>query len=221
MHLVKILTAGSAAVALAAAASATCQPHKPCPGNVVLNGQLSVGHTVSTVNATISNVPKDVSVTSAAIGNNLSVEVVGDTRVDTKQVNGGEIHANTNAAIHNVHGDVAVTTAAIGNSANITVQHAHATEVNNYQWNGRLDPFASAHVNVGGVGGDVAVTTAAIGNTLGVDTPAQALRVTSHQENWGPNISTTNANIHNVGGSVAVTGAAIGNSVSIKAGGFK
>jgi uncharacterized MnhB-related membrane protein len=220
MKFAKILIAGSAAAALAAGAHANCDPKKPCYGNLVLNGQLSIGQTVSTVTANISNVPKDVTVTTAAIGNSLSVEVAGDTRVDTKQVNGGEINANTHAAIYNVHGDVAVTTAAIGNSANIKVKDAYATEVNNHQWNGRLDPYAFANVNVGGVGGDVAVTTAAIGNTLGVETPAQALKVTSHQENWGPNISTMNANVHNVGGSVAITGAAIGNSVSIKAGGF-
>lgn len=62
-----------------------------------------------------------VGITSAAIGNNLAVDVAGSAEVRNQlQVNVAGTYAELNATVRNVTGDVAASAIAIGNNINVT-----------------------------------------------------------------------------------------------------
>jgi hypothetical protein len=188
------LVAGTAFVALASAAAASpCPGPNPCPDNTILNGQLNIGTTVAHVQTHITNVTGDVSATAAAIGNSLSVDVVGDTVIGNTQQNWGYVGSSLNATVAHAN-DVSLTSAAIANSASIKVMDSDSLVLSNLQ------------------------TQAAISNSLSVETDASLIRIGTTQRNQGPNIANVNATVTKVSGDVAVTGAAIANSVSIKNG---
>lgn len=213
-----LMAAGVAFVALTSAASAAgdCPGPNPCPPNSILNGQLSIGTTVSNVQTHITDVTGKVTATSAAIGNSLSVDVSGDTLVGNTQQNYGYVGATLNATVARTK-DVSLTAAAIGNSASIKSTGSDTLELNNLQiqaW----DPSATLQASVADINGPATLTAAAIANSLAVETDAALIRVGSTQRNQGPNMANVNATVARVSGDVSVTGAAIANSVSIKTG---
>ena len=213
----KTLIAGAAFIALTSAASAsTCPGPNPCPDNRILNGQLNVGTTVSNVQTHISHITGEVAVTSAAIGNSLSVDVVGDAYVGNTQQNFGYVGSSLNATVTGTK-DVTLTSAAIANTASIKVMGADSLVVDNLQTQA-WDPSASLVAHVSNIDGDATLTAAAISNSLAVETDAALIRIGTTQRNQGPNQAYLNATITKVSGDVAVTGAAIGNSVAIKTG---
>lgn len=211
------LVAGAAFVALSSVAAATpCPGPNPCPPNTILNGQLSIGTTVANVQTHITNVTGDVSATAAAIGNSLSVDVVGDTTIGNTQQNWGYVGSSLNATVAHAN-DVSLTSAAIANSASIKVMDSDSLVLNNLQTQA-WDPSASLAAHVSNITGDATLTAAAISNSLSVETDASLIRIGTTQRNQGPNIANVNATVTRVAGDVAVTGAAIANSVSIKNG---
>ena len=211
------LAAGVAFVALASVASATpCAGPNPCPDNRILNGQLNIGTTVSSLQTHITDITGEVTVTSAAIGNSLSVDVVGDTYVGNTQHNVGYVGSWLNATVSDTK-SVTLTSAAIANTASIKVTGADSLVVDNLQTQA-WDPQATLHAHVSNIDGDVTLTAAAISNSLAIETDAALVRIGSTQRNHGPNIANVNATVTDVAGDVAVTSAAIGNSLSIKTG---
>jgi hypothetical protein len=211
------LAAGVAFVALASVASATpCAGPNPCPDNRILNGQLNIGTTVSSLQTHITDITGEVTVTSAAIGNSLSVDVVGDTYVGNTQQNWGYVGSSLNATVANTK-DVTLTSAAIANTASIKVTGADSLVVDNLQTQA-WDPQATLTAHVSNINGDATLTAAAISNSLAVETDAALVRIGTTQRNQGPNIASVNATVKNISGDVAVTSAAIGNSVSVKTG---
>jgi hypothetical protein len=217
MTIKSALVAGAAFVALASTAAASpCPGPNRCPDNTILNGQLSIGTTVAHVQTHITNVTGDVSATAAAIGNSLSVDVVGDSAIGNTQQNWGYVGSSLNATVAHAN-DVSLTSAAIANSASIKVMDSDSLVLNNLQMQA-WDPSASLSAHVSNIAGDATLTAAAISNSLSVETDASLIRIGTTQSNHGPNIANVNATITKVSGDVAVTGAAIANSVSIKNG---
>jgi hypothetical protein len=216
-HFKNLMAAGVALFALTSAANAAdCPGPNPCPPNSILNGQLSIGTTISNVQTHISDINGKVSATSAAIGNSLSVDVSGDTLVGNTQQNYGYVGATLNATVARTK-DVSLTAAAIGNSASIKTTGSDTLELNNLQiqaW----DPSATVAAAVTDINGPASITAAAIANSLSVETDAALIRVGTTQRNQGPNVANVNATVARVAGDVSVTSAAIANSVSIKTG---
>jgi hypothetical protein len=212
------LVAGVASIALAsaAAASGTCPGPNPCPPNTILNGQLNIGSTISNVQTNVQNVTGEVTVTSAAIANSLSVDVTGDAMIGNTQQNFGYVGSTLNATVAHTK-DVSLTSAAIANSASIKVMEADTLEVNNLQTQA-WDPAAYLTAHVSDIDGGATLTAAGISNSLAVETDAALIRVGTTQRNQGPNIASVNATVRSISGDVSITGAAIANSVSIKTG---
>jgi outer membrane murein-binding lipoprotein Lpp len=73
----------------------------------------------STLNSTITDVEKDVSLTSAAIANSLTIEGSSAGYINNVQRFFGDAVSELNGTITDVGGDVSVTSAAIANSSTI------------------------------------------------------------------------------------------------------
>jgi hypothetical protein len=211
------LVAGAAFVALSTVAAATpCPGPNPCPPNTILNGQLSIGTTVANVQTHITNVTGDVSAMAAAIGNSLSVDVIGDSNIGNTQQNFGYVGSSLNATVAHAN-DVSLTSTAIANSASIKVTGSDSLVLNNLQTQA-WDPTASLSAHVSNIAGDATLAAAAFSNSLAVETDASLIRIGTTQRNQGPNIANVNATVTRVAGDASVTAAAIANSVTIKNG---
>src|SRR5512142_1143344 len=73
-------------------------------GSQILNGQVSLHTSISTVQAVVDNVGGDVGVQSVAAGNVVDITTMNDTEVNTSQyTNAAQVTSTLNASISNVN----------------------------------------------------------------------------------------------------------------------
>lgn len=114
------------------------------------------------LNATVANVQETVTLTSAAIGNTVTLDGGQAGYLSNSQVFRGDAVAELNGTITDVAGAVNATSAAIANTATVNVKYAGS--VSNTQL-ANIDPTATLNATIRGVGDDVTATSAAISPT--------------------------------------------------------
>jgi|WetSurMetagenome_2_1015567.scaffolds.fasta_scaffold426305_2 hypothetical protein len=184
-------------------------------GSQILNGQVSLHTSISTLQTVIENVGQGVGVQSVAAGNALDVTTMNDTHVNNNQyVSTVDISSDLGARVTNVGGDVGIQNQAVCNSASISTDPA-ITAITSQQQCDAVDPFANAYVDASKIGGSFSLANSAIGNTFEADSNAQNMPVNTTQINRSSVNAVTTANVSNVAGTVSVTSAAIGNNAQI------
>ncbi len=165
--------------------------------------------------------PKNVTGTSAAIGNTATVDVKGGVFVEGNQKNFGNAKAVQGALVLGAK-KATLTTAAIGNAASITTKGDAAVDMNQSNMAYSMEASQVSGIITPGYGyyrpelKSVEVTSAAIGNSLSVEFGGhdEAL-VSSRQGNWA---DARAVNITGVAGkfkSADITSAAIGNALNV------
>lgn len=196
-------------------------PHLDIENGVEFN-QLNDGN-MKAVQGLVSIGPKDVTGTSAAIGNTATVDVTGGVFVEGNQKNFGNTKAVQGALVIGAK-DVELTSAAIGNATSVTSKGDAAVDMNQSNMSysmeaglvsGIITPSHRRGHHGHGLG-DVTATAAAIGNSLNVEfgERSEAL-VSSRQDNWA---DASAINLTAVAGrfdSAEITSAAIGNALNV------
>ena len=190
------------------------------PKSVISNTQNAYARPEAYVNTVVQGVDGEVALTSAAIGNSLAVDAIGNTLVSNRQINRRGAKANTYLAANETVGSVTATAAAIGNSANIefaTPEHQVSELYNRQHATGKYQSSLTLEAN--DVWSDNATdqaiesTSAAIANSLSVSGTG-SLNATNFQSFNGDSKATSNVYLDNVHGKVDITTAALGNSAS-------
>lgn len=246
MKLLSTTILASAAFALATSAQAGGWHHRHYDG-LILNEQINLGDVKADLEVTqkvddANDVADytDFTLTAAAIGNNLSVELKKAdelNKISNHQVNVGDAEASLTldggSYGHGYHRHVRAaeevdkldaTVAAIGNNMNVDVNGRHFAEIKNRQYNYADDMDASAFIKVEDTE-DLSATVAAIGNSANISMDETSVKeIDSKQLNFGD--ATARAYISQEGdsyqddtrpGDMDVTVAAIGNSLSVEA----
>ena len=190
----------------------------------VTNQQNDYHLTISSLNANIDNVGKDVSETSAAIGNSLSIGGSADGKTNASidgltniQKQTGYISSSLTTTVHDIGGNVSATSAALCNSASATVDKSTGS-VSNSQSCAGADPISTLSATIHAVAGEVKSTSAAIGNsfTLGASDVTKATQVAgdlnSTQVTSAPDTATSTVTVYGISQNVTATTAAIGNT---------
>lgn len=219
------------ATAAAIGNSATITANDPEGGASRLNRVTSAQYDYTSgaqanLSATISGSEETVELTSAAINNSLSVDVIGNARVSNTQSSArhSDTLAETSLIASNTVGAIAGTTAAMGNSASITFDNEFETGSsgstllrNNQIIRGGSNITANLKVDGADLDGadDVALetTAAAIANSLAVEGEGD-LTARNLQRLNGNVAATTELDLEDVTGDVTATTAAIGNTAS-------
>jgi hypothetical protein len=210
-----VLIAGVAAIAFSGAAAAGAGGATSTWYNVVKNdNQLNYSTVYSHVDMLATWIKGDLRVTAAAIGNNLSADMEGNTYFYNFQRQLSEVGSTLKLTAEGVHGDVEASSVAICNNASLTSDKADKNYVYNDQRCGTLDPFAIASVDINGAGG-VGLTAAAIGNNLAVDVVGSAEVRNALQVNVAPTYAELNATVRNATGDVTASAVAIGNNINV------
>jgi hypothetical protein len=184
-------------------------------GSQILNGQVSLHTSISTVQTVVDNVGQDVGVQSVAAGNVVDITTMNDTHVTSDQYTSSvEISSDIGARLTNIGGNVGVVNQAVCNSANVSTDPA-VTAVNNTQQCNAIDPDARAYVDASNIGGSFSLANTAMGNAFETDTNAAYMPVNNTQINTSSVNARTTANVSSVAGTVSVSSAAIGNNAQI------
>lgn len=184
-------------------------------GSQILNGQVSLHTSISTLQTVIDNVGQSVGVQSTAAGNALDVTTMNDTHVNNDQYASTiDISSDLGARVTNVGGDVAIQGQAVCNSASISTD-PNITAITSKQQCDAVDPTSRAYVDASNIGGSFSLANSAVGNTFEADSNAQNMPVDTLQINHSNVNAVTTANVSNVAGTVSVTSAAIGNNAQI------
>jgi hypothetical protein len=184
-------------------------------GSQILNGQIALHTSISTLQTVIENVGQGVGVQSVAAGNALDVTTMNDTHVKNDQyVSTIDISSDLGARITNIGGDVGVQNQAVCNSAGVSTDPT-ITAISSKQQCDAVDPAARAYVDAANIGGSFSLANSALGNSFEADSNAQNMPVDTLQINHSNVNATTTANVSNVAGTVSVTSAAIGNNAQI------
>jgi hypothetical protein len=184
-------------------------------GSQILNGQVDLHTSVSTLQTVIGNVGSSVGVQSVAAGNTLDVTTMNDTHVTNDQyVSSVDISSDLGARVTNVGGDVAIQGQAVCNSAGISTDPT-VTAIKSTQQCDAIDPVSRAYVDATGIGGSFSLSNSAVANTFEADSNAQNMPVDTTQINHSNVNATTTANVSNIAGTVSVTSAAVGNNAQI------
>jgi len=184
-------------------------------GSQILNGQVSLHTSISTLQTVIDNVGQSVGVQSIAAGNALDVTTMNDTHVNNDQYASTiDISSDLGARVTNVGGDVAIQGQAVCNSASISTD-PNITAITSKQQCDAVDPTSRAYVDASNIGGSFSLANSAVGNTFEADSNAQNMPVDTLQINHSNVNAVTTANVSNVAGTVSVTSAAIGNNAQI------
>ncbi len=184
-------------------------------GSQILNGQIALHTSISTLQTVIDNVGQDVGVQSVAAGNVLDVTTMNDTHVSNDQYTSTvDISSDLGARVTNVGGDVGITGQAVCNSAGISTDPT-ITAITSKQQCDAVDPTSRAYVDATGVGGSFSLANSALGNSFEADSNASNMPVDTTQINHSNVNAVTTANVSNVAGTVSVTSAAIGNNAQI------
>lgn len=190
----------------------------------VTNQQTDYHQTISDLTANVDNVGKDVSLTSAAIGNSLSVGGSADGKTNASidgltniQSSTGNVAATLNSTVHDVNGNVTATAAALCNSASVTADKSNGSVSNTQSCAGK-DPASTMTATMHDIVGEVKATSAAIGNSfsLGTTDATKGTQITgdlnSVQTQTAADTATASLTINNVQENVTGTTAAIGNT---------
>jgi hypothetical protein len=224
MSLLKTVSGAALAVmAIAMAPGAIAQTKE----NNVNNTQGNWAETRARLNADISSVSKDVTMTAAAIGNSFSAELGGTSAVNSNQTNYSNAGASLNVNAQNAFGSLTATSAAIGNSASVVIKEpagvnptARGSVVNTnqlYAGNVTADlNLTGGNISSGNPNLGIAATAAAIGNSASVDIQGN-LDANNYQRFFGDARSNLHVNMNNVYGDSNLTSAAIANSASFNA----
>jgi hypothetical protein len=184
-------------------------------GSQILNGQVSLHTSISTLQTVVDKVGGDVGIQSVAAGNVVDITTMNDTHVTNNQyVSSVDISSDLGARVTNVDGSVGIVNQAVCNSASVSTDPA-ITAVNNKQVCAAVDPDARAYVDANNIGGSFSLSNSAIGNTFEADTNAAYMPVNNAQTNLSSVNARTTANVSNVAGTVSVTSSAIGNNAQI------
>jgi hypothetical protein len=184
-------------------------------GSQILNGQVDLHTSVSSLHATVDTIGGDVGVQSVAAGNTLDVTTMNDTVVNTNQYTSSvDISSDLGTSATNVAGSVSVQGQAICNSASVSTD-PNLTKINNTQQCDAVDPTSGTYVYANNIGGDLSVSNLAAGNTFEADSNATNMPVSSVQINHSNVNAMTTATVSNVAGSVSLTSQAVGNSAQI------
>ncbi len=184
-------------------------------GSQILNGQIALHTSDSSLRTAIDSVGQDVNVQSLAAANTLDVTTMNDTSVTSNQYTSSvDISSDLGAAVTNVGGNVTIQGQAICNSASVSTD-PNVTKINNTQQCDAVDPTSGTYVYANGVGGDLRVSNLAAGNTFEADSNATNMPVNNLQINHANTAALTTANVSNIAGNVSVTSSAIGNSAQI------
>jgi outer membrane murein-binding lipoprotein Lpp len=203
MKAIHLIPAATAALLLVAGGAQAQSLNSNQRNNATIRAEL---------NSTIANVTGDVSATSAAIANSMSMEGERAGNISNVQNFWGDARSILNANnFSDITGDLSLTSAAIANSASITTKLG-AAQITNVQ-NASIDPTATLNSSVNRVRGDVEATAAALSNSASIDSRLAGL--TSTQQNGAGVYAYLNTGVRDVTGSVQATAAAIGNSLSV------
>jgi hypothetical protein len=137
------------------------------PLGTLYNYQVYNGDIRAKTDTQIRNVTGDVTTTTAAICNSVSITARSAATFATENNQQCNIDptATTTAVLENVVGKTNLTTAAIGNSYSLTTLPSASPIVNNVQQNNAYNG-ATANLTLRNIAGEISVTTAAIGNSF-------------------------------------------------------
>ena len=214
-RLAKSLIAGTAIAMLTLTPAFADSSSDQSAGSQILNGQVNLHTSVSTLSATVDSVGQDVGIQSVAAGNTLDVTTMNDTSVTSNQYTSSvDISSYMGAAVTNVGGSVGIQNQAVCNSATVSTDPT-LTAVSNTQQCDSVDPTANANIYARGIGGDFSLANSAVGNSFEADSNASNMPVNNLQINHSSVNALVNADVSNVAGSVSITSAAVGNSAQI------
>jgi hypothetical protein len=184
-------------------------------GSQILNGQIALHTSISTLQTVIGNVGESVGVQSVAAGNVLDVTTMNDTHVSNDQYTSTiDISSDLGARVTDVGGDVGITGQAVCNSAGVSTDPT-ITAITSKQVCDAVDPASRAYVDATNIGGSFSLANSALGNTFEADSNASNMPVNTTQINRSSVNAVTTANVSNVAGTVSVTSAAIGNNAQV------
>jgi hypothetical protein len=206
----KALLAGAVAVMAASPANATRTGFADHLGNIQNNFATSYSHLL-----VHGEWLGGLRATSAAIGNNGSLNITGNFYLYNAQTQLADVGATLKAYVQGVHGDATLQAIGICNNFSATNTQTNMSVVDSLQRCNTLDPFAVANVNLSDVGGDAAISAVAIGNNFSMSTSAPVIETQIVQVNAAATYSGIVANVSNIAGDVTITSAAIGNNTSI------
>lgn len=176
----------------------------------------------ASLNSSIKKVDGDVTLTSAAIGNSLSVELDGQSELVNDQISGldqngavvesADINSYLSATGEKIDGSFESTAAAIANSASVTANPRRAFATVKTEQIAYSDVAAGAAVSARRVSGNVDVTAAAINNSFNAEIDGSSV-LNNRQFNFGDATAAADVDVYKTG-PVAVTAAALGNSAS-------
>ncbi len=215
-RLAKTLIAGTALAILPLSLACAGQTNdQQSSGSQILNGQVDLHTSVSTLNTTVDSTGSDVGIQSTAAGNAIDITTMNDTHVSNEQYTSSvDITSDLGARVTNVDGSVGIVGQADCNSAQVSTD-PNITDVYSNQECQAKDPNSMAYVDANNIGGDFSVANTSVGNTFEEDTNAPNAPVETHQLNASNINASTTVHVSNVGGTVNVTSAAIGNNAQI------
>jgi hypothetical protein len=213
----KTLLAGAMAVLASSPALAGGKHVKVTPIDVVSTAQLNLNAVYSDMLIN-GDWLGSLRATSAAIGNNASLETHGSGIFYSDQFQAFDVGATLHGFVNGVAGDAALQAVAICNNYALDNKGSSYTFVRNLQRCITIDPFAITDVTLSNVGGDATVSAVAIANNATLATDANEIGIQSYQVNGALTYARVSTDISNVAGDVTVTAAAIGNNLSITVG---
>src|SRR5580693_6901971 len=164
-------------------------------GSVILNGQIDLHTSTSSLSTTIDNAGGGASVSSTAGGNAVDIVTMNDTHVDNSQY-------TSSVSIFSDLG------AQVSTDPNVT-------QVNSNQNCQAVDPTSSVYVDSWNVNGNFTANNLAAGNSFEEDTNAPNGPVNTIQTNASSINANTTVHVANVAGAVNVSGTAVGNTAEI------
>jgi hypothetical protein len=215
MSLARTLITGTALTILLSPLSLAFAADSTDTGSQILNGQVDLHTSESSLHVTVSNVGGDAGVSSTAGGNAIDITTMNDTHVTNSQYTSSvSIFSDLGTNASNINGSLVVQGQSTCNTAVVSTD-PNITEVNSVQNCQAVDPNSSVYVDANNIGGDVSISNLAAGNTFEEDTNAPNAPITTRQINASSINANTTANIANVAGSVQVQATAVGNTGQI------
>ncbi len=215
MSRARTLIAGTALTILLSPINPACAGDSTDTGSQILNGQVDLHTSTSSLHVTVQNVGGDVGVGSTAGGNAIDITTMNDTHVTNSQYTSSvSIFSDLGTAANNINGSLVVQGQSTCNTAQVSTD-PNITAVNSDQNCQAVDPTSSVYLDASNIGGDVSVSNLAAGNTFEEDTNAPNAPIQTHQLNASSINANTVANVANVAGSVSVQATAVGNSGQI------
>lgn len=215
MSLARTLITGTALTILLSPASLAFAEDSTDTGSQILNGQVDLHTSTSSLHVTANNVGGDANIGSTAGGNAIDITTMNDTHVQNSQYTSSvSIFSDLGTSANNVNGSLTVQGQATCNAAQVSTD-PNITQVSSTQNCQAVDPNSSVYVDATNIGGDVSISNLAAGNTFEEDTNAPNAPIQTRQINASSINANTTANVSNVAGTVNVQATAVGNTAEI------